>query len=100
MLPASGPHSSGLGLGHQPNKWDKTLSPAISASSLLLRTFPARMKPSTHERRAPSLRAEAGLPKTPLKINSKFSPSGIIPGKSHHTGVARRRASPGMETRC
>lgn len=31
-----GPHSLGLGWGHQLNYWDKTLSPAIGASTSLL----------------------------------------------------------------
>lgn len=42
------PHSMGLGLGHPLKNWDKTLSPAISTSALLLHA-------SAHHRRAPSL---------------------------------------------
>lgn len=50
-----GPHSSGLGRGYQLNNWDKTLSPAIGASTSLLHASPARVKPMTHERMALSL---------------------------------------------
>lgn len=70
-LPGPGPHSLGLGLGHQSNNWDKTLFPSLQ-----------------------------GFPKHPSKSLPNIPLSLVIPGKSHHTGGAKRRALPSTETQC